>query len=127
MSSIQSRPHQSRRMINSKVRGERLALQRCSGASVVLAAFLIPLAYYRHYAAPNLGACGGAVPPDPSGVTSDHDAAARARFETVFAAYLRRHKAATALLDAPEPWADHKAASSLRLVVAPVCREVRRF
>ena len=113
-------------MLSQKLRGERLVLQRCSGASVVLAAFLIPVAYYQIIAPSIAGACVTAVPPSSAAeageVDSGPDAAARARFETVFAAYLQRHAAATALLDAPEP----QAASDLRLVVAPVCREVRR-
>ena len=115
-------------MLNQKLRGERLVLQRCSGASVVLAAFLIPVAYYQYVAPLSPGACVSAIPPtlrgDAGGDDSGPDAAARARFDTVFAAYLQRHTAATALLDAAEPQADPKAASALRLVIAPVCREV---
>ena len=113
-------------MLHQKLRGERLALQRFSGPSVVLVAFLIPVAYYNYIAPSSLGASVTAVPPalggEAGGDDNGPDAAARARFETVFAAYLQRHAAATALLDAPQ--ADPKAASALRLVVAPVCREV---
>ncbi len=117
-------------MLYQRLRGERLVLQRCSGASVVLAAFLIPVAYYQYVAPSNPGACVTPLPHDFGGGASGDDrgpdAAARARFDTVFAAYLQRHMAATALLDAAEPQMDPKAVSDLRLVIAPVCREVRR-
>ena len=118
-------------MLSQKLRGERLALQRCSGASVVLAVFLIPLGYYRFSAVPSAGACPELPEAQPlpqvdtCPASSAPDAAARERFAAVFASYLRRHQAAVALLDAPDPWADPKAAAGLRLVVAQVSREVR--
>ena len=117
-------------MIGQKPRNERLALQRCSGPSVVLAAFLIPIVYYRFLAVPTTSRCPDIPDPhplprsNPGPVISAVDAAARERFAAVFAAYLRRHKAAVAQLDAPESWADPKAAAGLRLVVAQVSREV---
>jgi hypothetical protein len=118
-------------MFSQKLRGERLALQRCSGASVVLAVFLIPLAYFRFSAVPSAGTCPELPEPQPlpqvdaCPASSAPDAAARERFAAVFVSYMRRHKATVALLDAPDPWADPKAAASLRLVVAQVSREVR--
>ena len=112
-----------------------MPLQRHAWAAVAIAGLLVPLVYYRNLAISS--AMGWHVlvkvqrlpggiswrPPDPGHITPE--AAARARFAPVLDAYLRRHEAAVALLDGPDPWGDPEAAASLRLVVAQLGPEVR--
>ena len=109
------------------------AAARCVAAAVVLAGLLlVPLVYYRDFAVPNSKSWrmlvkvhrlqGGASLSAGGGVP---DAMAQQRFAAVLDSYLRRHRAALVLLDAPETRADPEAAAGLRLVVVEPGHEVR--
>ena len=112
-----------------------MTLERYIGAAVAIAVLLVPLFYYRNLAVSSAVGwrvlvkvqrlSGGMGQRRSDSGSSTPEAAAEGRFAPVLDAYLRRHEAAVALLDGPDPWDNPEAATVLRLVVVQLRPQVR--